>query len=94
MEYIFNNIKYVIEKDDDNIFDYEELKKYITPYFNNYDYVFGDLSYNKFRLKGFCNNKNRNKNKINDIKILDNYIINYCNHGTKWFLLRKKEKNC
>ncbi len=91
MEYVFNNIKYVIEKDDDNIFNYDELKVLITPYFNNYDYIFGDLSYNKFRLKGFCDKKNKNRNKINDIRTLDDYILNYCTYGTKWFLLRKMQ---
>lgn len=92
-EYVFNNTKYVLEKDDGNIFDYEIMKDLVTPYFNNYDYIFGDLSYNKIRLKGFCDGKNKNKKKINDIKTLDNYILNYCAYGSKWFLLKKNNKN-
>ena len=53
-EYEFNKQKYVIEKDEYNVFDYEEVKDLITDYFTNYDYIFGDITYNKIRLKGFC----------------------------------------
>ena len=90
-EYIFNDIKYVLEKDENNIFSYEDIKEMITPYFNEYDYIFGDVAYNKIRLKGFCNKKNKNFKNINDINTLDNYINEYCAYGCKWFLLKKMQ---
>ena len=37
-EYEFNKQKYVIEKDQYNVFDYEEVKDLITDYFTNYYY--------------------------------------------------------
>ena len=52
---------------------------------------FGDYAYNKLRLKGFCNFKNKNRKEINDIKNLDSYIKNYCAYGSKWFLLKKMQ---
>lgn len=92
-EYVFNNNKYIVEKDDNKIFDYEVVKDLFTDYFDIFDYVFGDISYNKLRLKGFCEKTNRRYNKTNNIKELDNYINNYCAYNSKWFLLKKIKPN-
>lgn len=86
---IINNIKYIIEKDEFNIVDKGKLEEMITDYFDKFDYIFGDMAYDKLRLKGFCDSNNKDKNKINDIKFLDDYIENYCAYGCKWFLLKK-----
>ena len=88
-EYEFNNSKYIIDKGDKDSFDYEVVKDLFTEYFNDYDYVLGDIAYNKLRLKGFCDKNNKKFNKTNDIKTLDNYINNYCAYNSKWFLLKK-----
>lgn len=90
-EYVFNDIVYSLDKDDNNIFNYEDLKEMITPYFNDYDYIFGDVAYNKVRLKGFCNKKNKNYKKLNDIETIDDYIKEFCAYGCKWFLLKKMQ---
>lgn len=66
----------------------EFLEKY-TDYFYEFDYIFGDYSYDKLRLKGFCDSINKRCNSINEIKRLDDYIENYCAYGAKWFLLKK-----
>ena len=47
----------------------------MTDYFEPYDYIFGDYAYEKVRLKGFYESNNKNANKINDIKSLDDYIF-------------------
>ncbi len=90
-EYEFNNSKYVLDKDDYDIFDYTVVKELFTDYFNGYDYVLGDLSYNKLRLKGFCEKTNKKCNKTNSINDLDNYIDNYCAYNCKYFLLKRKK---
>ncbi|MGM9878665.1 MAG: YutD-like domain-containing protein [Bacilli bacterium] len=90
-EYEFNKQKYIIEKDEYNVFNYEEVKELVTDYFNIYDYIFGDITYNKIRLKGFCNKNNKKANKTNRIEDLQNYIDNYCAYNCKWFLLKKQE---
>lgn len=92
-EYMFNNINYILEKDKDNIFDYDEIKDRITDYFNDFDYILGDCSYNKIRLKGFNNSNNKNVKDINNIKNIETYLKNYCSFGCKWFLLKKNVKN-
>lgn len=88
-EYEFNNNKYILEKDDDKAFDYEIVKELFTDYFDVFDYVFGDISYNKLRLKGFCEKTNKRYNKTNSISDLDKYIADYCAFNSKWFLLKK-----
>ena len=80
---------YIIDKDDNKVFDYDLVKELFTDYFKDYDYVLGDFSYNKLRLKGFCDKNNKKLTKINDIKELDNYIKNYCAYNCKWFLIKK-----
>lgn len=87
---MFNNIEYEIDKDEFKIFNYEEIKELVTDYFLDYDYIFGDMAYNKIRLKGFYKSDNKKKVDINDIKNLNSYINNYCAYGCKWFLLKKK----
>ncbi len=84
-----NNIEYTIEKDENEIFNFTEIEEKITDYFNDYDYIFGDMAYNKIRLKGFYESSNKKRNQINDIKSLENYIKEYCAVGCKWFLLKK-----
>ena len=90
-EYEFNNKKYIIEKDDNKIFDYETMKDLITSYFDDYDYIFADVAYNKLRLKGFCDKNNKLYKKNNDITTLDDYIKNYCAYNCKWRLLKKQK---
>lgn len=84
-----NNQKYEVVENDDNCLDIETLKEKITDYFDDYDYIFGDFSYEKVRLKGYNSSDNKKATKINNIKDLDNYKKNYCSYGAKTFLLKK-----
>ena len=61
----------------------------MTDYFNNFDYIVGDWSYSKLRLKGFYESNNKNVKDINNINNLDNYLNNYCAYGCKYFVLKK-----
>ena len=47
---------YKVTKGKEN-FDYEEVNSLFTDYFQDYDYVLGDYSYGKIRLKGFYDSK-------------------------------------
>ena len=72
---------YKLTKGKEN-FDYEEVKKLFTDYFKDYDYILGDYSYGKVRLKGFYDSNNKKVKNINDIKYLDKYIKEYCSPGS------------
>ena len=86
---LINNVEYEVVRNDQDCLDTSVLAEKITEYFDPYDYIFGDYAYEKVRLKGFYESNNKNANKINDIKNLDDYITNYCSYGSKIFLLKK-----
>lgn len=84
-----NGITYEVIRNDGNCLSKEDLSEKITEYFDEFDYIFGDFSYEKVRLKGYNESTNKKATKINDIKTLDDYIENYCNYGAKVFLIKK-----
>lgn len=84
-----NNHKYLLEKNINDCFNYEETKSLATDYFEEFDFIFGDYSYDKLRLKGFCKKKNKRWNEINDIETIEDYILNYCSYKANYFLLKK-----
>jgi len=88
---LLNNIEYKIIRNDEDCFDQDIVQERIqeTDYFDKYDFIMGDYSYDKVRLKGYYNSKNKNATKINDIKTMDDYIENYCQTGSKIFVLEK-----
>ena len=89
--YLINNSNYEIVKNYKDGFDYEETKKLCleTDYFDNYDYIVGDWSYGKLRLKGFCDKNNKLFKDINDINKVDEYIKNLCSYECKYFIIKK-----
>ena len=88
MQITINNQKYEVLKNYKDALNIEELTEKLTDYFSDYDYVVGDIAYNKLRLKGFNDKTNKNYKPLNDIAKLDDYINNYCAYGCKWFLIK------
>lgn len=84
-----NGQKYEIMENTGNCLNVDDIKEKITDYFDNYDYIFGDFSYEKVRLKGFNDSNNKKVNRINNIKGLETYKKDYCSYGAKTFLLKK-----
>lgn len=81
--------EYELVEDYREAFDKELVEELLTDYFDDFDYVVGDIAYNKIRLKGFYESKNPKCTKINDIKNLDDYLKNNCAYGCRWFKLKK-----
>ena len=86
-----NGIVYELEKNYKDAFEISIVTEKYTDYFKVFDYVFGDFSYDKLRLKGFYDDRNKNAKKINKISGLDNDIKNYCSYECRYFLLKKKK---
>lgn len=86
---VINNVEYEIIKNYNDAIVEEEIKERLTEYFDDFDYVVGDWSYGKLRLKGFNESTNKNIKNINDIKNLDEYINKYCSYGCKYFVLKR-----
>lgn len=89
MEVKVGNITYEIIKNYRNAFDKQLFLEKVTDYFDVYDYIFGDIAYNKLRLKGFCDKDNKFYKEINDIDKLESYIKEDCAYDCKYFLLKK-----
>ena len=90
MKYIIlNDKKYQLIENVKDGYDQEVVEEKTTDYFDNYDYIVGDWSYGKLRLKGFCKKENPIYNKINDIETKEEYINNNCAYGCKYFVLEK-----
>ncbi len=89
MEKIKLNNNYELIKNYKNGFDYEILKEKYTEYFDDYDYILGDWSYGKLRLKGFCNKQNKIYKSINDIETVEEYIKKNTAYDCKYFILKK-----
>ena len=87
-----NNIEYEVVEDIGDCIDISEIEYLYTDYFDNYDYICGDYSYDKLRLKGFNDKSNKNFNKVNDISTYKKYIEDLCSYKAKHFLLKKVNK--
>ncbi len=84
-----NDIDYEIIKDYKNAYDEEMFKLKCTDYFNEFDYVVGDIAYDKLRLKGFYDDKNKKANIINKFSTLEDYLKNKCAYDCKYFIAKK-----
>ena len=71
------NNKYEIIKDYKNGFDEEEFINHYTDFFEDYDYIVGDIAYGKLRLKGFYSDGNKKAKNINNFKFVSNYLDYY-----------------
>lgn len=87
--YKYNDIQYELIKDYKNGFDNDEVVLKLTDYFIPFDYVLGDWSYGKLRLKGFCNENNSYYRKLNDIKNVEDYVKKHCSYECRYFILKK-----
>ncbi len=89
MKIEIENHKYELIKNYKEAFNQEEFTERYTDYFYDYDYIVGDIAYGKLRLKGFCDEKNKKVNKINNYKNVNQYLKNNCANDCKHFILKK-----
>ena len=88
MNKVLNDKEYKIIKDN-NGFDKEETESKLTDYFDDFDYIVGDWSYGKLRLKGFCKKDNKRLTSYNDYDNVEEYLKKECSYGCKYFILER-----
>lgn len=86
------NNKYELIENYKNGFDLDDFISHYTDFFENYDFIVGDIAYNKLRLKGFYDENNKKAKDINNYKYLDKYLADYCATDCKYFILKKIEE--
>ena len=86
---VINEKEYEVVENEKDCLNEEELEEKLTDYFDDYDFIFGDYAYDKLRLKGYYDSKNKKAKKINDIKTVKEYKEKYCSYGARTFLLKK-----
>ena len=94
MKNIINDIEYKLIENYRECFELNEVKEKMndTDYFSDFDYILGDYSYDKLRLKGFYKSSNKNVKSINNYEKIKEYINEYCSFGCKYFILEKISK--
>ena len=88
-EIVLNGNKYELVKNIREGFDLEIVETKVTDYFSTFDYIVGDWAYNKLRLKGFYDSKNKNCKNFNNIDDLEKYLRDNCAYNCKYFILKK-----
>lgn len=88
---ILEGQKYQVIKDEKNALELEILENRYTDYFKNFDYVVGDFSYGKLRLKGFNEKENPGFKPINDYKKIEKYLEEQCAYQCRYFILKKEK---
>ncbi|MGN1342594.1 MAG: YutD-like domain-containing protein [Bacilli bacterium] len=83
------NQKYELIKDYKNGFNLDEFLNSYTDYFEDYDYVVGDIAYSKLRLKGFYDPQNKKVKEINNYKNFNKYLEEDCAVDCRYFILKK-----
>mgnify|MGYP001861478883 FL=1 len=85
-----NKQKYLVMREERDAIDLEQLEKGLTDYFLDFDYVVGDWSYGRLRLKGFNSKTNPRFKEINDIDKVDDYLRDFCAYGCRYFIIGKE----
>ena len=86
---VLEEIEYELVKNYKDAFNLEEVKELYTDYFKDYDYIVGDIAYNKLRLKGFYDAKNKKVKSFNNFKSVDVYLNEFCSYDCKHFIIKK-----
>lgn len=86
------NNTYELIKNYKDGFSEEDFVSHYTDYFEDYDYIVGDIAYGHLRLKGFYDSSNKKVKKLNDFKFLDKYLTDNCATECKYFVLKKISK--
>lgn len=84
---VINQLKYRVVTNYRNALDSELLKLKFDPFLEKYDYLVGDVSSDKLRLKGFFKGTSNKINLDKRVETIEDYIYEYLNPGVAFFVL-------
>ncbi|WP_368645032.1 YutD family protein [Alkalibacterium putridalgicola] len=85
--------KYKIVKNYREALDLELLEERYSDFLEKYDYIVGDMSYGKLRLRGFYQDEVKKIPIDMRISYLEDYLLEYCSFGCAYFVLENLEPN-
>lgn len=74
-------------------FDEAQFEGKYNEVLNKYDYIVGDIGYEKLRLTGFYRDNKKKVDHDKKFSAIEDYINEYCNFGCAYFVLRKVPKS-
>ena len=88
---LIKEIPYEIVENYRDAFKEEEMDKRFSSLLEKYDYIVGDVSDEKARLKGFYRNSYNKAPEELRIGQLQDYLLEYCNFGCAYYVLRRSD---
>lgn len=90
--FLFSKIEYKLIEDYKEAFDIDMMEERYTDYLLKYDYIVGDIAYEKLRLRGFYDDHRKGVPIDMKISNLEDYLIEFCNFGSSYFVFERSEK--
>lgn len=70
----------------------EAIKDRYADILGKYDYIVGDWGYEQLRMKGFYHDRNHKAAIDAKISAVQDYLLEHCNFGCAYFVLKKVSK--
>ena len=74
-------------------FNEEDFVARYSDILDKYDFIVGDYGYDQLRLKGFYKDTNKKSDISKRFSTIQDYLLEYCNFGCRYFILRKLTKD-
>ena len=88
----FSSIEFKLVENHQEAFDLEIIENRYTDYLLKYDYIVGDISYEKLRLRGFFDDHRKGVPIDMKISNLEDYLVEYCSFGSPYFVFERVDK--
>ncbi len=76
-----DHMHFELVEDYRDAFDEEQFKKKYSEVLNKYDYIVGDIGYEKLRLTGFYRESKSKVERDKKYSAIQDYLYEYCNFG-------------
>lgn len=70
----------------------EVIKERFADILGKYDFIVGDWGYEQLRMRGFYHDRNSKVPIDSKISSVHDYLLEYCNFGCAYFVLRRVTK--
>ena len=87
----FSDVDFKLIENHQEAFDLEMMENRYTDYLLKYDYIVGDISYEKLRLRGFYEDYRKGIPVDMKISNLEDYLVEYCSFGCQYFVFERIE---